>query len=383
MPTDPIQPQLFPGEPIAKKETRDKEPQQVDNRTVEELLDPTSEEARLLCQLASMIQQMSPWRFMSETDVFGFQDPETSELGFISVMGELGQHRAIAVYRGVEGLYGLRRFEEALEVDPKSDAAHEMFFEIPQIQLEFEQSAELEKRDRAMIKSAGFKFPKDQRPKFRSYRPGYLPWFITRDEATHLIYALTQTLDVASRFFSEPNLLPMNENLEDREYLIRIPRMNESGPSWEESIFTVDPPPTQLSPFSLEDSTVAELNELPRCGPMEVDVFVLPGRVGRSNERPRLIYGLLSVDVESGFILGMELLEATEGVDLMLANLPEKLASQWLEHAMVPQQLKVRSQRLADLLRPLADQLALSISLVKRLPELNRAKKSLTAHFSK
>lgn len=380
--TDPIQPQLFPGEPIAKKETRSKE-RKLDIHTVEELLDPTSAEAKLLCQLASMIQQMSPWRFMSETDVFGFQDPETSELGFISVMGQLGQHRAIAVYRGVEGLYGLRRFEEALEMDPSSDVAHDMFFEIPQIQLAFEPSAQLEKRDRAMIKSAGFKFPKDQQPQFRCYRPGYLTWFITPDEATHLIYALTQTLDVASRFFSDPNVLPLNEDVEDREYLIRIPRMRESGPSWEESIFTVDPPPTQLSPFILEDSTVAELNEVPRCGPMEVDLFVLPGRVGRSNERPKLIYGLLSVDAESGFVLRMELLEATEGVDLLLASLPEKLASQWLEHAMVPQQLKVRSQRLADLLQQLADQLALSISLVKKLPELERAKKSLIAHFRK
>ena len=382
MPSDPIQPQLFPGEPIAKKKTQGKA-RELDTHTVDELLDPTSAEAKFLCQLASMIQQMLPWRFMAEKDVFGFQDPETSELSFISVMGQLGQHRAVAVYRGVEGLYGLRHFEEALDADPKSDAAHDMFFEIPQIQLEFGPSAQLEKRDRAMIKSAGFKFSKDQQPQFRSYRPGYLPWFITRDEATHLIYALTQTLNVASRFFSDPNVLPLNKDVEDREYLMRIPRMKESVPSWEESIFTVDPPPTQLSPFSLEDSTVTELNELPRYGAMEVDVFVLPARVGGRNERPRLIYGLLSVDAESGFVLGMELLEATEGIDLMFANLSEKLASQWLEHAMVPQQLKVRSQRLADLLHQLADQLALSISLAKKLPELNRAKKSLIAHFSK
>jgi hypothetical protein len=382
MPSDPIQPQLFPGEPIANKETRPNKREQ-DIHPPEELLDPKSVEAKLLCQLASMIMQMSPWRFMSEADVFGFQDPVTSELGFISVMGQLGQHRAIAVYRGVEGLYGLRRFEDALEMDPKSDAAYDMFFEIPQIQLEFEPSAELEKRDRAIIKSAGFRFPKDKQPKFRSYRPGYLPWFITRDEATHLIYALTQTLDVASRFFSDPNVLPLSEDVEDREYLIRIPRMRESGPSWEDSIVTVDPPPTHLSPFSLDNSMVTELNQLPRCGPMEVDVFALPATVGGKNERPRLIYGLLSVDAESGFILGMELVEATEGVDLMFASLPEKLASQWLENAMVPQQMKVKSQRLADLLQQVAGQMGLSVSLVKKLPELNRAKKSLTAHFRK
>ena len=86
MPTDPIQSRLFAGEPIANKEKREQ-----DIHPPEELLDPKSVEAKFLCQLASMIEQMSPWRFMTETDVFGFQDPVTSELGFISVMGQLGQ----------------------------------------------------------------------------------------------------------------------------------------------------------------------------------------------------------------------------------------------------------------------------------------------------
>ena len=114
---------------------------------------------------------------------------------------------------------------------------------------------------------------------------------------------------------------------------------------------------------------------------MEVDVFTLPIRVGKTHERPKLVYGFLTVDSGSEFILGIELLEATEGIDLLFASLPENLASLWLKHKMVSQELKLRSQRLLNVIRPVADQLALSISLVKKLPALNRAKRALMTQF--
>jgi len=38
----------------------------------------------LLCQLATDIRQMSPWKFVEKTDVFGFHDPENGALGFVS-----------------------------------------------------------------------------------------------------------------------------------------------------------------------------------------------------------------------------------------------------------------------------------------------------------
>jgi hypothetical protein len=42
---------------------------------------------------------------MVETDIFGVQHPATGELGFVSVMGQLGEHYTIAVYQGPEALY--------------------------------------------------------------------------------------------------------------------------------------------------------------------------------------------------------------------------------------------------------------------------------------
>jgi hypothetical protein len=362
-----------------RQPSRDKKQQVLDPR--EELLHPTASEYGLMCQLALHIQQLSPWNLMEETDVFGFEDPESEALGFVSVMGKLGEFQAISVYRGVEGLYGWRNFEELLQIDANSEEAHDMVFEIPQLQLAFGPPTTLEKRDRDIIKASGFKFSKTQQPQFRSYRPGYLPWFLTREEASHLNYALTQTITVASRFFSDANVISFNQDPEDRDYLIRIPRLKDSIPYWEDSIVTVDPPPTQLLQLSVDDTTLGKLKEFSRSGALEVELFALPATVGRSHERPRLIYALLAVDSASDFIVGVELMEAIDGVDLMYASVAETLASDWMQHQIVPQEIRVRSTRLLNVLEPLASELGITLSSAKKLPAVNRAKKSMIAHF--
>jgi len=362
-----------------KQPSRDRNQQDLDPR--EELLHPTASQYRLLSQLAVHIQQMSPWNFMEETDVFGFQDPESGALGFVSVMGKLGEFHAISVYRGVEGLYGWRNFEELLAIDANSEEAPEMIYEIPQLQLSFGSSTLLEKRDREIIKASGFKFSKTQLPQFRSYRAGYLPWFLTPEEASHLVYALTQTITVASRFFSDANVIPFNEDPEDRDYLIRIPLLKDSTPGWEDSIVTVDPPPTPLLPFSVDDTTLSKLKEFSRSGALEVELSILPAKVGRSHERPRLIYALLAVDSASGFVLGMKLMEAVDGMDVMYASVAETLAYDWMQHQIMPQEIRVGSARLLNVLEPLASKLDVTLSLAKKLPALNRAKKSMIEHL--
>jgi hypothetical protein len=364
-----------------KEPSRDRNQEDLDPR--EELLHPTAGEYKLLVEVANYIQEMSPWHFMEETDVFGFEDPESGALGFVSVMGKLGEYRAISVYRGVEGLYGWRHFEELLEIDANSEEAHDVLLEIPQLQLAFGPAAMLEKRDRDIIKASGLKFSKTQHPQFRSYRPGYLPWFLTLEEASHLIYALTHTIVVASRFLSDDNLIPVNKKPEDRDYLIRIPRLSASTPCWEDSIVTVDPPPTQLLPFSVDDATISELKEFPRAGALEVELFTLPARVGRSHERPRLLYALLAVDAESDFVEGVELMEAVDGVDLMYASAAETLASNWLQLEMVPQEIRASSTRLLSVLQPLASELDMKLSLAKRLPALNRARRAMIQHLGR
>jgi len=49
---------------------------------------------------------------MEETDLIGIENPETGEIGFISVMGSIGEYESVAVYLGAEGFYGFIDFVE-------------------------------------------------------------------------------------------------------------------------------------------------------------------------------------------------------------------------------------------------------------------------------
>ena len=66
---------------------------------------------RKLYGLADRIQELAPWRWMHEDHIFGVRFTEKGAVGFVSVMGALGEHRAVTVYLGPEGLRGFLRVE--------------------------------------------------------------------------------------------------------------------------------------------------------------------------------------------------------------------------------------------------------------------------------
>jgi hypothetical protein len=339
-------------------------------------LPPSADEYKLLVELTAMILDLEPWEFMNETDVFGVRDL-LGQTGFVSVMGRLGEYKAIAIYQEAEGLYGWREFEQILEIEPESEEAHDLLYQIPHLQLSFGSNEFLDKHDREVIKGSGIKFPRDHKPLFRSYRPGYLPWYITELEARHLIQVLAQVFNVAVRFSEDENLIPVNVNPEDRNYLVVVPEPEGVDVSWVDSVQTIGPPPTQLTPFPLEESTVARLKELPKSGIHEIGFFMVPAVIGKRNERPKQLYVLMVSDAASYFVLGFQVLEVTAGIDLTYAELAENVATKWLEHEVVPVEVHVRSARLAGALEPLSDQLNVAIHMADEMPALDDAKEFL------
>ena len=153
-------------------------------------------------------------------------------VGFVSVMGQLGQHSAVAVYIGAKGPYGFLDLEEIdLEIDPFA------LFDVPQLQVSFEDRDILEKRDCDEIKKLGLKFRgAGNYPLFRSIGPGFLPWFITSDEARFLIYAIEQTLKVAPRTKRDPDILTAEDDIDGDIYLIRVAENTDAGSVWREEM---------------------------------------------------------------------------------------------------------------------------------------------------
>lgn len=332
---------------------------------------PTVEEWRGLYESIVRVKEISPWQWMTEADVFGVQNPETDELGFVSVMGMLGEYYAVGLYLGPEGLYEFLYFEEMGPL-----ASPEGLLEIPQLQASLEDRGELGNEDRKVIKELGLKFRgRKAWPMFRSYRPGFAPWFLEAEEVRFLAHALDQLTDVAPRFREDPSLL---EPPGDESYLVRVPRREGTALVWEDRVMEVPPP--ELSPIQVEVdvSALEELERLPKSGSwLEMDLFMFPAPVREGEARPYFPYMLLTVDTESGMILGNELLKPEPSLEAMWGSVPASAADGLIAVGMVPEKVTVGSELLFELLQPLAESAGFEIEQSQVLPTLHPVKEYL------
>ena len=327
--------------------------------------EPTMEEWSRLYQAAIAVKEMAPWTWMSETDVFGVENPETGEPGFVSIMGEMGEHLAVAVYLGVRGLYEFWRFVELGEASSMQD-----FTRMPHLQAEFQDRTDLRKRDRDIIKALGLKFRgRKAWPLFRSYRPGYHPWFLEGHEARFLALALEQVQNIAPRFRENPAMLPR----EGQEYLVRVYQDGE----WQDRIKHFPAESIQI-PLYMNMKALEMLHQLPIqpvC--LEVDLPIVPGGIGKRGQRPAFGFVLLVVESTSGWVLGSQACTADPSLDEMYGRVPMLLVEILAQIGLRPQEIVVRSDLLYQLLGVLAEELKFSIGWSQELPALEDAKQSL------
>ena len=341
--------------------------------TKEELLTASHEEAKELCRWAQVIGTLAPWEWMEETDLFGVQDPVTGEIDFVSVMGALGEYRAIAVYRGIEGLLGWLDFNSALELDPEHSDAARLLLETPHLHVSFSQSGGFEKRDRDLLKGVGLKF-NGGRPLFRSSRPGYHPWYVNREEARLLIHALSQTFIIAERLAEDSDSLIFSEDGENATFLVRVSREQGSKLVWEDRIQKISLRRPQVAPVEIETEFLKKLKGLEQSQlEMEADLLMGPGTVGIRGSRPAAVYILMLADHESGFIFGVEVMAAEQGLAGMYADAADKIARLLLKAELLPRRLLIQSGRLFELLKPLTQKLNIELLYVDELPAIEEA----------
>jgi hypothetical protein len=337
---------------------------------------PTLDEWRKLYEAIIRTKETAPWEWMTETDIFGVQDPETDEIGFVSVMGMLGEHLALAVYRGAEGLYSFWAFAEIAD-DPPPDAILDM----PHLQASFEDRGVLTNKDRDLIKQLGLRFRGRQAwPMFRSYRPGYLPWYLEPQEVRFLTHALEQAVEVALRFKGDPAIL---EPIDDESYLVRVPLQVECELVWEDKLMRVPPPEPEEISVAMDLEALEYVKELPQGEhTLEADLLLVPVQIREKGARPYMPHMLLVVESESGFILSSQLLEPKSGLAEMWGSVPMQIIHQLANLGTRPREIRVRSFQLFALVQLLAQELGFGVKHSPRLPSLDRAERSLLRRFS-
>jgi hypothetical protein len=335
-----------------------------------ELPTPSREEWQHLYEAAIAVKQLAPWEWMYEDDIFGVQNPETGQIGYGSVMGTAGEHLALALYLGSEGLAGLWRMYHA---DPQTDAF--LILEIPHLQASFEDRAELDARDRRVIKDLGLRFRGRQAwPQFRSYVPACAPWYLTPEEARFLAMALEQTLVVARRVHDDPDLLEPSDD-EGDEYLVRV--QGEEG--WTDQ-WLVPEPEEQLPIPKVDPQRLAAIDDsLPRQKfVLEADLFPMPQYVKEKEDpRPLLAYHIIVVEASTGFIVAGDLLLAKPSFPTMFAGAQVCVLNAIERMEGIPQLIAVRDERLAEILLPIAAGLDIDLVVSATLPALDPARAEL------
>ncbi len=337
---------------------------------------PTRDEWRRLYQAAQALKALAPWAWLEEDDLFGVQDPESGQLGFVSVMGMLGEHYAASLYLGAEGLYGFWRLQmHGPFMTP------ETLFEIPQLQASFEDRDQLDEHDRRVIKDLGLRFRGRQAwPLFRSYRPGFLPWRLEAHEARFLTHALEQLANVAVRAKNDPELLTPED---DEVYLVRVPRREGDTLVWEDEARRVPPPEGTTITSAIDKSSLELLKGLPPGRhTLEIDLFMFPAPIAPKGERPYFPYMLMIVEAQSGMIVANELLEPLPSLQAMWEGVLGAFLTQLAKLELRPATVRARSPLLLDLLEYPAYEVGFALEASDELPGIDEAREALKGFLS-
>ena len=340
---------------------------------------PTTIQWKRLYELAAELKKLAPWEWMDETDIFGVENPDTREMGFVSTMGMAGEHLSIGVYLGAEGLYGFWDFQEAgLEAEPFA------LFEIPQLQVSFENRENCEKPDRDLMKKLDLKFRGAKNyPLFRSIRPRFMPWFITSDEARFLICAIEQTLEVAPRVRENPDILDDDGDADNEVCLVRVAEKHGTKLVWRDCVREISPPAEEEFPINIPQTLADELKSFPQAKNfvLEIDLFYAPTPVGEKGKRPYIPKMLLLADASSGMIAGFQIIQPQEDDLENYTEIGRHLFESLHKLTTRPQEIRVADDALFDLLRGLNQQLNIKLRQTDDLRAVEAAKEELFGFF--
>lgn len=338
---------------------------------------PTREESKRLYELAEKLKELAPWKWMAESEIFGVENPDSNEIGFVSVMGMMGEHLAVGVYLGAEGLYGFWDFQ-----DEKHETEPLALFDIPQLQASFEDREQLQKEDREVIKNLGLKFRgKQSYPMFRSNKPGFMPWFITSEEAQFLIYAIEQTLEVAPRVRENPLIL-VDENGEE-VYLVRASEKKGGNLVWRDEMNHIPPPESKQFSIKVSPETINHLKAFPQNNNFifEVDLFHAPTPVMERTSRPFFPKILMIAETNSLFILGVELMKPPEDILEGHTEIAKSLVKILSSQGVLPKEIRVSSDLLFGLLKNFTQQLNVKLRQTDNLIAIKEAKEGMFGFF--
>lgn len=325
-----------------------------------------------LYRLADCFKKLAPWKWIPEDLFFGVQPRQSKDVWLVSFVGLNDNYLACAAYLGWQA------FRDMLAMQSPGSRTEVSIAEIPHLQAIFTSRRFVDPHERELIRALGLRYRgKKDWPLFRSFRPGYLPWPLTAEEADTLATVLEQALGVTLRAEEDPSLLACD----DDEILLRV----EDRDGWRDEVRAVPALPATDLTVGMDAKVVSSLQKGRRLpAAVEVDLVLTSGSIQPAhNTRPQSMYALAVVDAETGKAYGVEVLQALRGVPAMWAEVPDRVLAVWRQMGGVPRQVEVRSDRMMNVLRPLTEMLPFRLTMRERLPHTGELMSGLDAFLSR
>jgi hypothetical protein len=202
--------------------------------------------------------------------------------------------------------------------------------------------------------------------------PGYVPRTLSGDAERDLVARiLWESYGVMLRLESDREL-PMKYAGERAMFA----RVESRDGKWSDAPLPIPDPRPVVEKVSFRKEDVAKAKDLPldQSLAVELDFRIMPNIVTRES-RPRTAYQLTAVDAASGARTMLERVSAGPdfGLKEMWESMPPRVLANFVKQGRVPGEVKVLTQRMFRLLRPLCLELPVRLSLHDSLPTLEKA----------
>lgn len=346
------------------------------NRKEEQDSDPLM----MIYKSAKLICELEPWKKLYETEIFGVKMPYSGITWFISVMGINGKFTGIAAYKGYQGLFGFYSLQEEPE-----NVLNASLFTIPHLLISFTDREDLDKKDLEAIKKSGITFRGNgQWPKFEEIIPGFIPEFPGREVMEELPVLLDQVASVLLSAKKNPDLL-YKEGEHENEILIRIPSKYRGKLNWK-NYYEVPNPEKAKTKYNIsyKIKNIEAVSKLKTSNvTLQCDLVLIPTPVKEPGKKGYFPFMLILSDKRSGMVPGMNLLEPDPDLPSLYESFTQKLLDEILKLGYKPLKMEFRSDLLFGMAKNVLIKSGCTPVLVKNMPMMDKAIKSLFDHLMK
>jgi len=280
---------------------------------------------RQLFTQANDLLQIAPWNNMGDAHIFGLVDPATGQKCYGTVLGNLGNYYALALYKGKNGYKSLIQL---MGEDEDTDAEGSLY-EQECLMVAFEKEEEADPEDVALIESVAKDLMTGGRvPGFRSYRRGMMPWGIDEEEAALMGHAMQLCKFVSGQLLGDQGYL---EASEDDKGKLRFFSLNEGKwtSAWDQPDSLLDFSPEQLQ---INPQLGAALQNLPQEDGLWLfeRFFFRQPSMDETSDRPYFPVMFILLDLETQVVRGMDIIPPyrieEDGAEILLELLQEAKA---------------------------------------------------------